>query len=62
MVCASDSLKGKYLPMGLSSGAKITKAVAKDSIVTYDDVALDQNKLSYKLRKQVEDQFRPKYK
>jgi predicted homoserine dehydrogenase-like protein len=30
--------------------------------VTYDDVALDQNKLSYKLRKQVEDQFRPKYK
>ncbi len=62
MVRASDSLKGKYLPMGLSSGAKITKAVAKDSIVTYDDVALDQNKLSYKLRKQVEDQFRPKYK
>jgi len=25
-------------------------------------VALDQNKLSYKLRKQVEDQFRSKYK
>ena len=62
MVRASDSLKGKYLPMGLSAGAKITKAVAKDAFVTYDDVALDQNKLSHKLRKQVEDQFRSKYK
>ncbi len=62
MVRASDSLKGKFLPMGLSSGAKITKAVAKDAFVTYDDVALDQNKLSYKLRRQVEDQFRSIYK
>jgi predicted homoserine dehydrogenase-like protein len=62
MVRASDSLKGKYLPMGLSSGAKVTRAIARDSIVTYDDVSLDQTKLSYKLRKQVEDEYRPKYK
>jgi predicted homoserine dehydrogenase-like protein len=60
MVRASDSLKGKYLPMGLSTGAKVTKAVAKGSIVTYDDVALDETKLSYKLRRQMEDEFRPK--
>ena len=59
MVRASDSLKGKYLPMGLSTGAKVTKAVAKGSIVTYNDVALDQSKLSYKLRRKIEDEFRP---
>ncbi len=62
MVRASDSIKGKYLPMGLSSGAKLTKPVGKDSIVTYNDVSLDQTKLSYKLRKQVEDQFGAKYR
>jgi predicted homoserine dehydrogenase-like protein len=62
MVRASDSIKGKYLPMGLSSGAKVTRAVTKDSIVTYNDVALDQTKLSYRLRKQVEDEFGSKYK
>jgi predicted homoserine dehydrogenase-like protein len=59
MVRASESLKGNYLPMGLSTGAKVTKAVAKDKTVTYDDVALDQTKFSYKLRKQMEDEFRP---
>jgi predicted homoserine dehydrogenase-like protein len=57
MVRASDSIKGKYLPMGLSTDAKVTKAVAKGSIVTYNDVALDQNKLSYKLRRKIEDEF-----
>ena len=62
MVRASDSIKGKYLPMGLSTGAKMTRAVTKDSVVTYNDVALDQTKLSYKLRKQVEDEFGAKYK
>jgi len=62
MVRASDSLRGGYLPMGLSSGAKVIRAVAKDTIVTYDDVTLDQNKLSYKLRKQVENQFGSQYK
>jgi predicted homoserine dehydrogenase-like protein len=62
MVQASESIKGKYLPMGLSTGAKVVKPVAKGSVVTYNDVTLDQTKLSYKLRKQVEDEFGAKYK
>jgi predicted homoserine dehydrogenase-like protein len=60
MCPATESLKGNYLPMGISNGAKVTKAVAKDTVVTYDDVALDETKMAYKIRKQMEDQFRPK--
>lgn len=59
LVSAEQSLKGGYLPMGLSNNAKVIRAVAKDSIITYDDVVLDENSFLYQLRKKIEkeDQF-----
>lgn len=54
LVRAEDSLKKSYLPMGLSGNARIVRPVAKDSILTYDDVELDENLFSFTLRKSME--------
>jgi predicted homoserine dehydrogenase-like protein len=59
LVRADDSLAGGYLPMGLSHGAKLLRPVSKDAILTYQDVELDRNQLSYKLRKELEKDFKP---
>ena len=59
LVRAEDSLAGGYLPMGLSHGARLLRPVSKDAILTYHDVALDTNQLSYKLRKTLEKDFKP---
>ncbi len=56
---ADDSIAGGYLPMGLSHGAKLLRPVKKDSILTYQDVELDRSQLSYKLRKELEGDFKP---
>jgi predicted homoserine dehydrogenase-like protein len=58
LVKADDSITGKYLPVGLSRGAKLLQAVRKDSILTYQDVELDRSQLSYKIRKILEDDFK----
>lgn len=60
LVRAAESLKGAYLPMGLTGNAKIVKAASKDSILTYDHVQLDQNLFSYKLRKSLEEMSKQK--
>ena len=54
LVRASDSLKQAYLPMGLTGNARVIHPVAKDTILTYADVVLDETQLSYKLRKLME--------
>jgi predicted homoserine dehydrogenase-like protein len=54
---AGESIKGKYLPMGLSNKVKVVRPVAKDAIVTYGDVELDDSLFSYRLRKKVEKEF-----
>ncbi len=59
LVRAGDSITGSYLPMGLSRGAKLLQPVRKDSILTYQDVELDRCQLSYKIRKILEDDFKP---
>ncbi|MEE9365506.1 MAG: Gfo/Idh/MocA family oxidoreductase [Dehalococcoidales bacterium] len=59
LVRADDSITGKYLPMGLSRSAKLLRPVRKDSILTYQDVELDRSQLSYKIRKILEDDFKP---
>ena len=33
---------------------KVVRPVRKDSILTYDDVKIDENLFSYKLRKDIE--------
>lgn len=42
------------LPLGLSSGVKMKNHVKADTILTYDDVTLDQGLAAVKLRRQVE--------
>lgn len=59
LVRADDSITGSYLPMGLSRGAKLLRPVRKDSILIYQDVELDKSQLSYKIRKILEDDFKP---
>jgi len=57
LVRAEESVRGRYFPMGLSAGAKIVRAVAKDAFLTYDDVEIDKNLFSLKLRKSMEEDF-----
>lgn len=58
LVQAEESVRNKYLPMGLSREAKAVRSVAKDSILTYDDVELDDRQFSYKIRKMMEEEFK----
>ena len=48
------SLKG--VPMGLATGAKVLKDVARDELLTLDSVVLDTTRLAYKLR-QLQDEL-----
>jgi len=57
LAASGESVPGRYLPMGLSRGAKMIKSVAKDSFVTYDDVQVDEAALSFKVRKMLEADF-----
>jgi predicted homoserine dehydrogenase-like protein len=54
LVRAEESLRNAYLPLGLSRGARMVKPVAKDCIVTYGDVDLDESTLAFKVRKSLE--------
>jgi len=54
LVRADESLSHRYLPLGLSCGGRMIKPVAKDAIVTYHDVALDETPISFRLRKKLE--------
>lgn len=54
LVKSAESLAGGYLPMGLTDRAKVVSPVSKDSILTYNDVTLDESAAAYKLRKSME--------
>jgi predicted homoserine dehydrogenase-like protein len=41
---------GRYLPEGIVEGCKLLSDVAKDSVITYDDVTLPPDRLSDQLR------------
>lgn len=58
LVQTEESMRGKYLPIGLSNKAKVVRAVAKDSVLTYDDVEVEDGLFSYKLRKMMEEGFK----
>jgi predicted homoserine dehydrogenase-like protein len=55
LVRAQESLQRGLLPIGLASHAKLVRPVAKDAMVTYADVAVDETLFSYRLRKAMED-------
>ncbi len=58
LTSARESLTNRYLPLGLSSDAKLIKPIAKDTYVTYDDVELDETSLAFKIRKTLEEEYR----
>ena len=58
LVRADDSVSHKYLPVGLGRGVKVIRPVAKGSFLTYDDLELDSNQFSFKIRRQLEEELR----
>ena len=48
------SVPMKALPLGLTGEARMIKDVATDTILTYDDVKIDEKLLAFKLRKECE--------
>jgi predicted homoserine dehydrogenase-like protein len=49
---------GRYLPEGLVEGCTLRRAIAKDSVITYDDVDLPAGRLSDRLRAEQYKHFR----
>lgn len=49
-VNAEEMCRHRYLPEGLVEGCLLKRDVAKDSVVTYDDVTLPPNRLADQLR------------
>jgi len=58
LVSADESVKNRYLPMGLAHGVRVTREVAKDAVVTYDDVVVDESSFACRLRRQQEEGLR----
>lgn len=54
LVPADESIKNGYLPTGLTEKTKVIRPVKKDTILTYDDVKIDETLFSYKVRKSIE--------
>lgn len=52
LVPAAASIAKKYLPLGLAHNVKLLRPVAKDSCVTWDDVAIDENVSAFRIRKE----------
>jgi predicted homoserine dehydrogenase-like protein len=59
LVPAEQSIGSRYLPIGLSSQASVVTRVTRDSILTYDDVALDQSRFALRIRRKIEEEFSP---
>jgi predicted homoserine dehydrogenase-like protein len=55
LVRAQESLEHGYLPMGLASHVKLLRPVAKDAVVTYADVQMDESLFACRLRRAMEE-------
>jgi predicted homoserine dehydrogenase-like protein len=49
-VNAAEMSAGRYLPEGLVEGCRLTRDIAKDAVITYDDVVLPQGRIADELR------------
>ncbi len=58
LVRADDSVSQKYLPVGLGRGVKVIRPVARGSFLTYDDLEMDSNQFSFKIRRKLEEELR----
>ena len=50
--------RGRYLPQGLVEGCKLLRDIAKDAVITYDDVVLPAGRLADRLRGEQYRRFR----
>jgi len=57
-VNADEMSRERYLPEGLVEGCRLKRAVAKDTVLTYDDVELPGNRLADRLRAEQYRHFR----
>lgn len=57
-VNADDMSSNRYLPEGLVEGCTLLRDVSKDSVLTYDDVALPEGRLADRLRAEQYRHFR----
>jgi predicted homoserine dehydrogenase-like protein len=57
-VNTDEMSNGRYLPEGLVEGCKLNRNVAKDAVLTYDDMELPQGRLADQLRAQQYRHFR----
>jgi predicted homoserine dehydrogenase-like protein len=57
LVGAPESLSRSFLPMGLTGKARTLRPVAKDAVLTYGDVQLDEDQFAYQLRKPMEAEY-----
>jgi predicted homoserine dehydrogenase-like protein len=57
-VNTDEMSRGRYLPEGLVLGCKLKRDVAKDAVITYDDVELPANRLADRLRAEQYRHFR----
>lgn len=49
-VNADEMSAGRYLPEGLVEGCRLKRGIAKDAVITYDDVVLPDGRLADRLR------------
>ncbi len=57
-VNAEEMSTGQFLPEGLVQGCSLTRDIAKDAVLTYDDVILPGNRLADRLRAEQYRHFR----
>jgi predicted homoserine dehydrogenase-like protein len=57
-VNADEMSAGRYLPEGLVQGCRLTRRIAKDAVITYDDVVLPAGRLADRLRAEQYRKFR----
>ena len=57
-VNADEMCRNRYLPEGLVEGCILRRDIPKDSVITYDDVALPANRLADQLRAEQYSHFR----
>jgi len=57
-VNADEMSNNRYLPEGLVEGCKLKRDIAKDAVLTYEDVELPRGRLADELRAQQYRHFR----
>jgi predicted homoserine dehydrogenase-like protein len=57
-VNADEMSAGRYLPEGLVQGCRLKRGIAKDAVITYDDVVLPVGRLADRLRAEQYCKFR----